>query len=157
MPIAQSGSQVGRSSAPGQDRSQSQSKPKRTKLKGGVPPHTLPELPAIPRQKFDYFLVLDLEGKAEILEFPVVLVDASTLEIIDTFHRYIHPIKLSQEHIHSYVTRKYGQWGLDKVWFETAIPFTTALKEFDQWREQHHCTENAAFVTCGDWDIKVFD
>uniref|UniRef100_A0A453SAH8 Exonuclease domain-containing protein n=4 Tax=Aegilops tauschii subsp. strangulata TaxID=200361 RepID=A0A453SAH8_AEGTS len=38
-------------------------------------------------QKLDYFLVLDLEGKVEILEFPVVMIDAHSMEFIDSFHR----------------------------------------------------------------------
>lgn len=39
-------------------------------------------------QKLDYFLVLDLEGKVEILEFPVVMIDAQSMEFVDSFHRY---------------------------------------------------------------------
>lgn len=38
-------------------------------------------------QNMDYFLVLDLEGKVEILEFPVVMIDAKTLDFVDSFHR----------------------------------------------------------------------
>lgn len=38
-------------------------------------------------QEFDYFLVLDLEGKVEILEFPVLLFDAKTMDVVDVFHR----------------------------------------------------------------------
>jgi len=40
-------------------------------------------------QKLDYLLILDLEGKVEILEFPVVMIDAQSMEFIDSFHRYI--------------------------------------------------------------------
>ncbi len=39
------------------------------------------------QQVFDYFLVLDVEGKQEILELPVALLNAKTLEIEDRFHR----------------------------------------------------------------------
>jgi ERI1 exoribonuclease 3 len=39
-------------------------------------------------QNLDYFLILDLEGKVEILEFPVLMIDAQTMEFIDLFHRY---------------------------------------------------------------------
>lgn len=39
-------------------------------------------------QDLDYVLVLDLEGKVEILEFPVVMIDTRTLEFVDSFHRY---------------------------------------------------------------------
>lgn len=39
-------------------------------------------------QHLDYFLVLDLEGKIEILEFPVLIIDAKTLNVVDFFHRF---------------------------------------------------------------------
>ncbi|KAL8131529.1 hypothetical protein AgCh_007455 [Apium graveolens] len=39
-------------------------------------------------QEFDFFLVLDLEGKVEILEFPVLMIDAKTLKLVDFFHRH---------------------------------------------------------------------
>jgi hypothetical protein len=39
-------------------------------------------------QKLDYLLILDLEGKVEILEFPVVMIDTQSMEFIDSFHRY---------------------------------------------------------------------
>lgn len=45
------------------------------------------ELQQLQVQPFDFFLVLDLEGKVEILEFPVLMIDAKTLEVVDFFHR----------------------------------------------------------------------
>lgn len=39
-------------------------------------------------QDVDFFLVLDLEGKVEILEFPVLLMDAKSLAVVDFFHRF---------------------------------------------------------------------
>ena len=38
-------------------------------------------------QPFRYYLVLDLEGMVEILEFPVVMIDAQSLQVVDRFHR----------------------------------------------------------------------
>lgn len=38
-------------------------------------------------QQLDFFLVLDLEGKVEILEFPVLMVDAKTMDVVGFFHR----------------------------------------------------------------------
>ena len=59
--------------------------------------HKRPELPVRPpdlkrvkEQQFDRFLVLDLEGKVEILEFPVILVCSRTLRVLDHFHRCTH-------------------------------------------------------------------
>lgn len=39
-------------------------------------------------QDIDFFLVLDLEGKVEIIEFPVILVDAKTMGVTGFFHRF---------------------------------------------------------------------
>ena len=39
-------------------------------------------------QNLDYFLVLDLEGRVEILEFPVLMINAKTMEVEDIFHRF---------------------------------------------------------------------
>lgn len=40
-------------------------------------------------QDLDFFLVLDLEGKVEILEFPVLMIDAKTMAFVDFFHRFL--------------------------------------------------------------------
>lgn len=40
-------------------------------------------------QDLDFFLVLDLEGKIEILEFPVLMIDAKTMAFVDLFHRLL--------------------------------------------------------------------
>ncbi|KAL2649976.1 hypothetical protein R1flu_018104 [Riccia fluitans] len=114
-------------------------------------------------QPFDHFLVLDLEGRVEILEFPVVMLDAKTLEVVDRFHRFVRPCKMNEEWIEDYIRNKYGKWGLERVWHDTAIPFTQVLPEFESWLESHSLfdTKNpsklktAAFVTCGNWDIKT--
>lgn len=39
-------------------------------------------------QHLDFFLVLDLEGKIEILEFPVLMINAKTMDVVDLFHRF---------------------------------------------------------------------
>nr|AKM76605.1 polynucleotidyl transferase ribonuclease H-like superfamily protein [Pelargonium fulgidum] len=114
-------------------------------------------------QAFDYFLVLDLEGKVEILEFPVVLVDAKTLNVVDLFHRFVRPSKMTEQRINEYIEGKYGNLGVDRVWHDTAIPFEEALQNFEDWLTQHHLwgkeqgghLDRAAFVTCGNWDVKT--
>jgi len=57
--------------------------------------HLYPDLPVramdvhrLKKQPFDYYLVLDLEGMVEILEFPIIMIDARTLKVVDRFHRY---------------------------------------------------------------------
>jgi ERI1 exoribonuclease 3 len=56
--------------------------------------HEYPDLPVRPAdwtrvrpQPFEKYLVLDLEGRVEILEFPVILLDPKTLKVLDRFHR----------------------------------------------------------------------
>lgn len=114
-------------------------------------------------QNFDYLLVLDLEGKVEILEFPVVMIDTKKLEFVDAFHRFVRPIEMSEQRINEYIEGKYGKLGIDRVWHDTAIPFTDVLEEFELWMENHHLLkkdlggslDRAAFVTCGNWDLKT--
>ncbi|XP_057814870.2 uncharacterized exonuclease domain-containing protein At3g15140 isoform X2 [Cryptomeria japonica] len=113
-------------------------------------------------QQFDYFLVLDLEGKVEIVEFPVLMIDAHTLKFVDAFHRFVRPDKMSEERIDEYIEGKYGKQRLDRVWHDTAIPFGDTLQQFEIWLGRHNLWEegastlhSAAFVTCGNWDVKT--
>eukprot|EP01018_Ginkgo_biloba_P015749 Gb_20032 [translate_table: standard] len=55
-------------------------------------------------QQLDYFLVLDLEGMVEILEFPVVMIDARSLEFVDAFHRLWKLLMVIVEIAHSHDT-----------------------------------------------------
>ncbi|OEL23280.1 putative exonuclease domain-containing protein [Dichanthelium oligosanthes] len=114
-------------------------------------------------QKLDYLLILDLEGKVEILEFPVVMIDAQSMEFIDSFHRFVRPTAMSEHRIREYIEGKYGKFGVDRVWHDTAIHFKEVLQEFEDWignhnlwkKEQGGSLNNAAFVTCGNWDLKT--
>eukprot|EP00250_Pteridium_aquilinum_P011415 c20050_g1_i2 orf=55-1125(+) len=121
------------------------------------------QLKKLQPQPFQYYLVLDLEGMVEILEFPVVMIDAKTLQVVDRFHRFVRPIKMSEARIDEYIEGKYGRWGLDRVWHDTAIPFTEVLQQFEKWMQSHGIWDaarggkmkQAAFVTCGNWDVKT--
>lgn len=113
-------------------------------------------------QQVDYFLVLDLEGKVEILEFPLVMIDAHSLEFVDAFHRFVRPIKMSEKRVEEYINGKYGKLHLDGVWHDTSIPFAEMLEQFENWLRHHQLWEegastlhHAAFVTCGNWDVKT--
>ncbi|KAL6554203.1 hypothetical protein OROMI_019876 [Orobanche minor] len=119
-------------------------------------------------QEFDYFLVLDLEGKDEILEFSVLLFDAKTMDVVDVFHRFVRPTQMSEKRINEYVLRKYGAFGVDRVWHDTATTFEEVIGQFENWlrkeRDGHiklwrddgdGRLHDAAFVTCGNWDLKT--
>ncbi|GAB4846496.1 hypothetical protein Ancab_025501 [Ancistrocladus abbreviatus] len=114
-------------------------------------------------QNLDFFMILDLEGKIEILEFPVLMIDSNTMQVVDFFHRFVRPSKMSKQRIDEYIEGKYGKFGVDRVWHDTAIPFKEVIQEFEAWIIQHNLWEKdlggplnrAAFVTCGNWDIKT--
>ncbi|KAK6134647.1 hypothetical protein DH2020_031572 [Rehmannia glutinosa] len=125
-------------------------------------------LKSLRAQEFDYFLVLDLEGKVEILEFPVLLFDAKTMDVVDMFHRFVRPTRMSEKRINEYIEGKYGGFGVDRVWHDTAIKFEEVIEHFESWlrkerdghiklwREEGDGHLNgAAFVTCGNWDLKT--
>ncbi|XP_078429098.1 polynucleotidyl transferase, ribonuclease H-like superfamily protein isoform X2 [Wolffia australiana] len=113
------------------------------------------------QQGFDHFLVLDLEGKVEILEFPVVVIDAKTAGFVDAFHRFVRPCRMGEQRVNEYIEGKYGKIGVDRVWHDTAIPFIDVLQEFENWMTVHNflsrdgSLNRAAFVTCGNWDVKT--
>ncbi|CAJ1978524.1 unnamed protein product [Sphenostylis stenocarpa] len=118
------------------------------------------ELNKIRPQNLAYFLVLDLEGRVEILEFPVLMISAKTLQVEDIFHRFVRPSKMSERRINEYIENKYGKLGVDKVWHDTAIPFTEVIQQFGVWLMRNKLwmgaeLNNAAFVTCGNWDLKT--
>ncbi|EEF39109.1 uncharacterized exonuclease domain-containing protein At3g15140 [Ricinus communis] len=114
-------------------------------------------------QDFEFFLVFDLEGKVEILEFPVLIIDAKTMAFVDLFHRFVRPSAMSEQRINEYIENKYGKFGVDRVWHDTALPFNEVIQEFEAWLTHHHLWEKkhgghlnrAAFVTCGNWDVKT--
>lgn len=117
----------------------------------------------LPTQHFNHFLVLDLEGKVEILEFPVLMIDAKSLEVVGFFHRFVRPTEMSEQRISEYIEGKYGKFGVDRVWHDTAIPFKEVIEQFENWLALHKLWQKelgsglnqAAFVTCGNWDLKT--
>ncbi|XP_057748860.1 uncharacterized exonuclease domain-containing protein At3g15140 [Arachis stenosperma] len=111
-------------------------------------------------QNFDFFLVLDLEGRVEILEFPVLMISAKTMQVEDIFHRFVRPTEMSEQRINEYIEGKYGKFGVDRVWHDTAVPFKEVIQQFEAWLMQRQLwkggsLDGAAFVTCGNWDLKT--
>ncbi|KAJ9551390.1 hypothetical protein OSB04_015435 [Centaurea solstitialis] len=88
-------------------------------------------------EHLDFFLVLDLEGKVEILEFPVLMIDAKTMDVVAFFHRFVRPSEMSEERINQYIEGKYGKLGVDRVWHDTAIPFKEVIVQFEEWMTKH--------------------
>ncbi|KAG7024805.1 putative exonuclease domain-containing protein, partial [Cucurbita argyrosperma subsp. argyrosperma] len=103
-------------------------------------------------QDIEFFLVLDLEGKVEIIEFPVILVNAKTLDVTGFFHR---PSRMSERRINEYIEGKYGKFGVDRVWHDTAILYKDVIQQFEDWLVEHQLwrkelggvLDRAAFAT----------
>merc|ERR1712039_528563 len=66
-----------------------------------------------------YLLVLDLEGKDEIIEFPVIILDAACGKELCRFQRYVRPVNLFH--------------GCAINTESLAVPFTDVLRDFDVW------------------------
>ena len=109
-------------------------------------------------QSFKYFCVLDFEANCqqgkrldpqEIIEFPCLMVDANTFEVIDTFHEYVKPVGIPN--ITSFCTELTG---ITQDMVDSKEDFPTVLEKFQSWYTQNNLTEeNSAFVTCGLWDL----
>uniref|UniRef100_A0A0R3VU45 Exonuclease domain-containing protein n=1 Tax=Taenia asiatica TaxID=60517 RepID=A0A0R3VU45_TAEAS len=108
------------------------------------------------------FMVLDFEATCfdrgrvqhqEIIEFPVLLLEAQSCREIDCFHRYVRPVIHPQ--LSDYCTRLTG---IIQDMVDSQPTFPTIMKEFEDWVNSHFPTDKEkvafAFVTCGDWDLR---
>lgn len=115
---------------------------------------------ALTQAELDYFLVLDFEATCEqnkklepqeVIEFPVLKVNAKTFDIEATFHHYVQP-KVNRL-LTPFCVQLTGIT-LDKV--DGQPDFETTLKLFESWMSNQGLLQDGvkfAFVTCGDWDL----
>ncbi|KAJ1520039.1 hypothetical protein ONE63_004269 [Megalurothrips usitatus] len=113
-------------------------------------------------QKFKYFLVLDFEATCdndyfpdmEIIEFPCLKVDSKTFKVVDTFHSYVRPVK------HPLLSPFCVELtGIVQDMVDDKPPFPEVLEQFSKWLDDSDISltepePNAAFITCGDWDLQ---
>lgn len=115
-----------------------------------------------PTERLDYFLVLDFEAVInkdpgcpdvmEMIEFPVLKINARTMATESTFHTYVQPV--IHEKLNPVCTELTGITQ-DMVDGQPTLPETLAL--LDEWMKKEGLLEkgvNSCFVTCGDWDLK---
>ena len=95
----------------------------------------------------------------EVIEFPVVLVDTSSKQIVDTFHRYVRPTENA-----TLTAFCKGLTGIDQEQVDSAEPIDTVLHELDEWLRSKDLVEGGgathdfgrfAFATDG-WDLDHF-
>ena len=113
-----------------------------------------------PTERLDYFLVLDFEADThkspdvkEIIEFPVLKINARTLEMESVFHQYVQPI--IHQRLDPFCTKLTG---ITQEMVDGQPTLSDTLTMFDGWMRKEGLLEkgvNISFVTCGDWDLKT--
>ena len=110
-----------------------------------------------------YYLCLDFEATCiengnsdyihEIIEFPVVLIDATSLEIIDQFHSFVKPEW--NPILSSFCTQLTG---ITQEVVDKAPNFKKVLKSYEKWlsKYSHYPFKNILYITDGSSDFKVF-
>ncbi|ORY99409.1 ribonuclease H-like domain-containing protein [Syncephalastrum racemosum] len=116
-----------------------------------------------PRQPFDYYMFFDVEATCiegggfdypnEIIEFPVVLVDGRTFDVVDEFRSYVRPEMNT-------VLSKFciELTGIQQATVDKSPVFVDVLNAFQQFMLKHdlYQTKSACFVTDGPYDIRDF-
>ena len=96
------------------------------------------------------------DAKREIIEFPVVMVDVSTGEVIREFHEYVRPT----DGVAEWAARELDPFctqltGITQEQVNDAGTLPEVLGRLEEWLSSHELTSaNAVFVTCGDWDLR---
>ena len=115
------------------------------------------------KEKFDYFVVVDFEATCEekntpdypheIIEFPGVIVDGNTGEMVDTWQKYCRPtINTTLSEFCTTLT------GIRQETVDTAETFPSVLRQFNNWLDSHSlgAEHTFALVTDGPFDVGRF-
>ena len=112
--------------------------------------------------RVDYFLVLDFEATCdkekkispqEIIEFPVLKINAKTMKEESHFHSYVTPT--ANPVLTPFCTELTG---ITQDMVNGKPTLQTVLQNFDRWMQGEGLLNpgvNICFVTCGDWDLKT--
>jgi inhibitor of KinA sporulation pathway (predicted exonuclease) len=106
-----------------------------------------------------YYLVMDFEATCEenvrawpneIIEFPAVLIDRTSLETVDEFRAVVRPTE--RPILTAFCT---NLTGIQQTDVDNADPLDVVLDRFTTWLSLHGITTNGnAFpIFCGDWDL----
>ncbi|XP_073681137.1 3'-5' exoribonuclease 1-like [Garra rufa] len=112
---------------------------------------------------FDYICVVDFEATCEennphdylheIIEFPMVLIDTHTLEIVDSFQEYVKPVVNPQ--LSEFCVQLTG---ITQKMVDEAKPFHPVLKRAVSWLQKKELGTKYkyTFLTDGSWDMGKF-
>eukprot|EP00903_Cladosiphon_okamuranus_P014767 g13683.t2 len=110
----------------------------------------------------DVYAILDFEatcdqgrfGPMEVIEFPTVLLDASSLEVLDEFRVYVRPVR--NPTLTPFCT---SLTGIEQSTVDGGVLFEEALLQHTEFLRRNSCLpgqeRSCLFVTCGDWDLKT--
>nr|CAB3456546.1 unnamed protein product [Digitaria exilis] len=111
-------------------------------------------------REFDHYVVIDFEATCErdariypqeIIEFPAVLVDATTGAILSSFRTYVKP--RHHPHLTAFCSELTG---IQQQQVDGGVDLATALGMHDAWLASAGAAKNRlAVVTWGDWDCKT--
>jgi ERI1 exoribonuclease 3 len=116
------------------------------------------------QQRFDWFIVLDFEAQCErdaiispqeIIEFPALLIDGRTFDVVAEFHHYVRPT------VHKQLTRFCTELtGITQDQVEQQPELPAVLGMFNDFLVQHGLLHDGSppsftFVTCGNWDLQT--
>lgn len=114
-----------------------------------------------------FFLALDFEATCdspahfepqEIIEFPAILVNSDSFEVLDSFHQYVRPLK--QPQLTPFCS---SLTDITQEMVDQSEDFSAVWSRFEQWLLKHELINESsqtldgqfAFVTCGNWDLGV--
>jgi inhibitor of KinA sporulation pathway (predicted exonuclease)/RNA:NAD 2'-phosphotransferase (TPT1/KptA family) len=118
---------------------------------------------AQPQPPVDAYVVLDFEATCEqdrrmdaqeIIEFPMVVVDAVSMSIVSEFQRYVRPVHVPV--LSAFCT---SLTGITQSTVDKAQTFSSVFEQAHAWLRsgnlglEHPC-RSFLFVTCGDWDLE---
>jgi len=126
-----------------------------------VPPSSRSQ-ESLPEQPFDYYLFFDVEATCEeniqrypheIIEFPVILVDGRTFDIVDQYRSYVKP----------YINPVLSEFcveltGISQETVDKSPDFIEVLNDLQIWMAKYTLFQekSAIFVTDGPFDIRDF-
>ncbi|KAJ3041086.1 3'-5' exoribonuclease 1 [Rhizophlyctis rosea] len=114
-------------------------------------------------QPYDFYCVLDIEATCEeagdwhypheIIEFPVVLINGFTCEVLGEFREYVRPV--INPTLSEFCTKLTG---ITQDLIDNASSFPVVLGNFERWLTAHtrYPFTNILFICDGPWDIRDF-
>lgn len=105
-----------------------------------------------------FYMVLDFEANCksegsndhEIIEWPCILVNAKTGDVISEFREFVLPV--SRKPISQFIQ---GLTSLtNELIFGSGLDWADAVEKFETWFKSHQLSkQNCTVVTCGAWDL----